>query len=123
MGAYVVVSCLKYNFTVTRTGAAVEVNTDMLVDATDFPLGRKGRLRVVWKNSGNNTNNIDLYDRFGAEAVADSAVDESMSTNVWTVKETGAFTLPEGIKSFQARLWVSAGTMTVDKIELQAESG
>lgn len=123
MGAYVIVSCLKYNFTVTATEATVVDLTDMLIDAADFPTGRKGRLRVVWKNSGNNTNNIDLYDRFGAAAVDGSAADESMSTNVWTVKETGAFTLPGGIKSFQARLWVSAGTMTVDKIELQVESG
>lgn len=123
MGAYVIVSCIKSNFTVTRTGAAVEVLTDMLIDPTDFPLGRKGRLRVVWKNDGNNNNNIDLYDRFGAAPVAGSDLAEAMAANVFTVNETGVFTLPEGIKSFQARLWVSAGTMTVDKIELQVESG
>ncbi|MBA7548866.1 hypothetical protein ES705_41334 [subsurface metagenome] len=124
MGAYVVVSCIKSAFTVVRVGAAVELLTDMLVDAADFPSGRKGRLRIVWKNDGNNTNYMDLYDRFGVAAVAASEESEAMATNVWEVTETTTpFTLPEGIKSFQARLWVSAGTMTVDKIELQVESG
>lgn len=120
----VIICCAKTNFTVTRVGAAVEILTDMLVDAADFPAGRKARLMVVWKNSGNNNNMIDLYDRFGAAAVAASQETEGMAAGVYEITETTTpFTLPAGLKSFQARLWVSAGTMTVAKIQLQVEEG
>lgn len=117
-----IISCAVTNFTTTAVSATVVNYTDLILNISDFPAKAKGILRVVWKNSGNNTNNIDLYDQFGAAAVANSTTSQAMATNVYNITETAApFALPAGLKSFLVRAWVSAGTMTVSKVELQIE--
>ena len=118
-----IISCgLSGPFTTTAGAATVIDYTDFLLNISDFPADAKAILRIVWKNSGNNTNNMDLYDQFGAAPVANSSESEGMATNVWEISETDApFTLPAGLKSFQLRLWTSGGTLTVAKAELQIE--
>ena len=118
-----IISCsLDGGFTVTAGAAAVVNFTDFLLNISDFPADAKAIIRIVWANNGNNTNNMDLYDQFGAAPVGSSATAEGMATDVYEITETATpFTLPAGLKSFQMRLWVSAGTMTVAKVELQIE--
>jgi len=118
-----IISCsLDGPFTSTAVAATVVNYTDMILNISEFPANAKGVLRVVWKNSGNNTSYIDLYDQFGAAAVANSQITEPMAANVWELSETATpFALPAGLRSFQVRLWVSAGTVTVAKVELQIE--
>lgn len=111
-------------FTSTAGAAAVVDYTDFIVNISEFPAGAKAVLRIVWKNDGNNTNNMDLYDQFGAAPVANSAESEGMATDVWEISETDApFDLPAGLKSFQLRLWTDAGTITVAKAQLQIQRG
>ncbi|MBA7548865.1 hypothetical protein ES705_41333 [subsurface metagenome] len=119
MGAYVIISCPKTDISVSRTSAAVEVNTDMIVNVADLPAGRKGRLRIQWAGFSA-TRYVDLYDRFGAAPIAGSQISEVRLG--YGLDESNPFTLPEGLKSFQARLWSSPSGMTVEKIELQIES-
>lgn len=118
-----IITCpLSGPFTTTAGAAAVVNFTDMIVNISDFPADAKGILRIVWKNSGNNTNNMDLYDQFGAAPVANSDESEAMATDVWEISETDApFDLPAGLKSFQLRLWTSGGTLTVAAAHLQIE--
>lgn len=122
MAAYAIISCPKTDIYVSRSSAAVEVGTDMILNVADFPAGRKGRLRIQWKPDykvPSPINNIDLYDRFGAAPVAGSGI----TWQGWNyhLDESFPFTLPEGLKSFQVRLW-SSGSMVIEKIELQVES-
>lgn len=107
----------------TSAGAAAVVDyTDFILNISDFPADAKAILRIVWMNSGNNTNNMDLYDQFGAAPVAGSSESEGMVAGVWEISETDApFTLPAGLKSFQLRLWTSGGTLTVASAVLQIE--
>lgn len=107
-------------FYATSSVPVVIPNTDFLVNISDFPSNAKAVLRILWKNSGNYTNNMDLYDQFGVAPVSGSSESEAMATNVWEITETTTpFTLPAGLKSFQLRLWCSGGSMTVVKVELQ----
>ncbi len=118
-----IISCsLDGPIVTSATSATVVDYTDFLVNISDFPANAKAIMRIVWKNSGNNTNNMDLYDQFGAAPVSSSAESEAMATDVFEISETdAAFALPAGLKSFQVRLWCTAGTLTASKIELQIE--
>jgi len=97
--------------------------SDMLLNISDFPTGAKARIRVMWKNDGNYTNYMKLYDQLGAADVSGSEFSQSMSANVWNTAESSQFSLPTGLKSFMVKVSVSDGTITVAKVELQIEKG
>lgn len=112
-----VISCVKTNITSTAVGATLIDFTDMLVDMGDW-IGAQVKIVIVWKNSGNNTNNIKLYDEFGATDIADSTLSQLMVAGVYQINESALIPVAAGLKNLMIKIWVSAGTVTIDKVEL-----
>lgn len=121
MAAYAIICCPKSVFTVTRDDEATEPNTDMVLNAADFPAGRKARI-LLSLNSYNDRCYFRLWDRFGAAEVAGSYF--TWLETSYGVYKSAAFTLPEGLKSFQVRIWVQnpGDSVALYKISLQVES-
>lgn len=122
MAAYAIVCCPKSSFSVSRESEAVEPNTDMVLNTADFPAGRKVRLRLALQGRNGYWYQIRMWDRFAAAAIGNAFTING--TSFYEIEESPAFTMAEGLKSVQLRIWVDDDTkpLYVQKISLQVES-
>ena len=115
-------SCPITNFTSAATAYATINWTDALSDIDEYPAGSKCEFIVYWtNNTASTTNYMRLFDQFASAAVSGSEHTEVItSANTYQLSRISTpFDLNSGLTSYMLQVKVSAGTMTVKKVEVK----